>query len=118
MALVKFQSPCTWIVTGMTGSGKTTWLYNLLKSKETMFEEPPKKIIYCYSIWTKLFDDMEKNLDIEFVQGMPQPDKIKEIFDGHHHIICLDDLQHEVSNSKEAESLFIQLTHHNNLRSI
>ena len=61
---------------------------------------------------------MEKNLDIEFVQGMPQPDKIKEIFDGHHHIICLDDLQQEVSNSKEAERLFTQLSHHNNLSMI
>ena len=50
MALVKFQSPSIWIMSGMTGSGKTTWLYNLLKSKDAMFEEPPKKIIYCYSI--------------------------------------------------------------------
>ena len=115
MALVKFQSPCTWIVSGMTGSGKTTWLYNLLKSKDTMFQAPPRKIIYCYSVWTKLFDDMEKKLDIEFVQGMPQPDKIKGIFDGQHHLICLDDLQQEVSNSKEAEKLFTQLSHHNNL---
>ena len=80
-----------------------------------MFEEPPKKVLYCYSIWTKLFNEMEKNLDIEFVQGMPHPDKIKDIFDGHHHIICVDDLQHEVANSKEAEKLFTQLSHHNNL---
>ena len=50
-----------------------------------------------------------------FVQGMPCPDKIKEIFDGEHHIICLDDLQHEVAISKEAEKLFTQLSHHNNL---
>ena len=115
MALVKFQSPSTWIISGMTGSGKTTWLYNLLKHKEDMFEDPPKKIIYCYSIWTKLFDDMEQNLDIEFVQGMPHPDRVKGIFDGNHHLICLDDLQHEVANSKEAEKLFTQLSHHNNL---
>ena len=71
-----------------------TWLYNLLKSKDTIFEEPPQKIIYCYSVWTKLFGDMEKNLDTEFVQGMPHPVKIKGIFDGHHHLICLDDLWH------------------------
>ena len=58
---------------------------------------------------------MEKNLDVEFVQGMPHPEKIKDIFDGHHHVICLDDLQHEVANSKEAEKLFTQLSHHNNL---
>ena len=58
---------------------------------------------------------MEKNLDIEFVQGMPQPEKIKDIFNGHHYLICLDDLQHEVSNSKEVERLFTQLSHHSNL---
>ena len=115
MALVKFESPSTWIISGMTGSGKSSWLYKLLKQKQAMFQDPPKKIIYCYSIWTKLFDDMERDLDIDFVQGMPCPDKIKEIFDGEHHIICLDDLQHEVANSREAEKLFTQLSHHNNL---
>ena len=58
---------------------------------------------------------MERDLHIDFVQGMPCPDKIKEIFDGEHHIICLDDSQHEVANSREAEKLFTQLSHHNNL---
>ena len=89
MALVKFESPSIWIISGMTGSGNTSWLYKLLKQKNLMFQEPPSKIIYCYSIWTKLFNDMEKDLDIEFVQGMPHPDKTKAIFDGKHHIICL-----------------------------
>ena len=58
---------------------------------------------------------MEKLLNIDFVQGVPHSDKIKEIFDGYHHILCLDDLEHEVSNSKEAKSLFTQLFDHNNL---
>ena len=58
---------------------------------------------------------MEKDLDIEFVQDLPNAEKIKAIYDGKHHIICLDDLQHEVANSKEAEKLFTQLSHHNNL---
>ena len=58
---------------------------------------------------------MERDLDIDFVQGMPCPVKIKEIFDGEHHIICLDDLQQEVANSREAEKLFTQLSQHNNL---
>ena len=115
MALVKFESPSTWIISGMTGSGKTTWLYKLLQCKDVMFKDPPNKIIYCYSIWTKLFDSMEKDLDIEFIQGVPDAEKIKAIYDGKHHIICLDDLQQEVANSKEAEKLFTQLSHHNNL---
>ena len=80
-----------------------------------MFDEPPEKVIYCYSIWTKLFDEMEKTLDIEFVQGMPTEEKIKDIFNGKHQMICLDDLQHEVANSTQAEKLFTQLSHHNNL---
>ena len=54
-------------MSGMTGSGKS-WLYKLFKSKETMLEKHPK-IIYCHSIWTKLFNDFEKILDIDFMQG-------------------------------------------------
>ena len=114
MALVKFESPSTWIISGMTGSGKTTWLYKLLQCKDVIFKDP-NKIIYCYSIWTKLFDSMEKDLDMEFVQGAPNAEKIKAIYDGKHHIICLDDLQQEVANSKGATKLFTQLSHHNNL---
>ena len=63
----------------------------------------------------KLFDSMEKDLDIEFIQGVPDAEKIKAIYNDKHHIICLDNLQMEVANSKEAEKLFMQLNHHNNL---
>ena len=115
MALVKFESPSTWIISGITGSGKTTWLYKLLTHKNSMFEEPPWRVMYCYSVWTKLFDDMEKNFNVEFVQGMLTSEKLKDIFDGKHHLVCLNDLQCEVANSKEAEKLLTQLSHHNNL---
>ena len=87
MDLVKFESPSTLIISGMTGSGKTTWLYKLLQCKDVIFKDPPNKIIYCYSIWTKLFDSMEKDLDMEFVQGAPNAEKIKAIYDGKHHIM-------------------------------
>ena len=56
---------------------------------------------------------MEKALDIEFMQVMCHPDTIKEIFDCKHHIICLDDSQHEGENSKEAEKVFTRLSHKN-----
>ena len=50
MALVNFESPSTWIISGMTGSGKSTLLYKLLKCKNIMFDEPPKKnyiLLFC-----------------------------------------------------------------------
>ena len=59
MALVKFESPLTWIISGMTGSGKTMWLHKHLNHKNRMFEEPPQKVTYCLC-GQKLFDDIEK----------------------------------------------------------
>ena len=115
METIKFESPSTWVVSGMTGSGKTFWLYKLLQNKDIMFVSPPNNIRYCYSVWQNVFDDMENELNVTFLEGLPSVEHIKDIFDGKHNLIYLDDLQHEVSNNKEIEKLFTQLSHHNNL---
>ena len=49
---------------------------------------------------------------------MPNSEKLKDIHDNEHHFVCLDDLQHEVANSKETEKLFTQFSRHNNLNMI
>ena len=113
MEAVKFTFPANWCVSGATGCGKTFWVYKLLQNKESLFQKPPLKVLYCYSIWQPIFDVMEKELGVIFYKGLPT---LEELMDfgrtKEHKLICLDDLQQEVVNSKTIEKLFTQLCHH------
>ena len=43
--------PFTGMVAGMTGSGKTVWVQSLLQQAQTVIDQPPERIIWCYSQW-------------------------------------------------------------------
>ena len=43
--------PFTCMVAGMTGSGKTVWVQSLLQQTQTVIDQPPERIIWCYSQW-------------------------------------------------------------------
>ena len=113
MEEIRIVHPANWIISGMTGSGKTFWVYNLLLNKKHVFIKPPVKVLYCYSIWQPLFDEMEKTLNITFYKGIPSYKDILEFSNnGDHNMIILDDLQQEVVGDKVIEKLFTQMCHH------
>ena len=109
---------CTSIaVTGATCSGKTFWVYRLLRHKDEMFENPPEKVLYCYGIYQPLFGEMEKELPfITFHQGLPSTADIEELSNLNScNLICLDDLMESVTSSSEMETLFVKGMHHRHL---
>lgn len=110
------KSPATIIVSGVTGSGKTTLVYKLMKERETLFENPVKKILYCYYVDQPLFHEMGENLDsIEFLNQLPDESRIMEFTkDGEHNLIILDDMIGQVVKSSKTEDLITKLSHHRN----
>ena len=64
-----FYSPTTIMISGATGSGKTSLLHRILKCKDEMFTVRPKKILYCYGAYQSLFGEMERDLGVEFHEG-------------------------------------------------
>ena len=116
-SLVPFE-PCSSImVCGPTGSGKTRWTYKFMQYSQGMYEQdPPQKIMYCYSVYQPLFDEMEKAIPkIIFHEGVPTKDTIEEFADGSHALIVLDDLQSQVITNPDMELLFTQGCHHQRL---
>ena len=76
-------------------------------------EDSPHKVMYCCGVYQPLFDDMEDNLThFTMHQGLPTLAEIEEFADGKHALICLDDMMHQVLDSKEMELLFTQTCHH------
>lgn len=109
MSLIKFHSPCTFILSGCTSSGKSTFVRKLLHNLDA-FDVAPKKIFYFYGVYQPVFESMS---NAECIQGLPQD--FEEYLDANEHrLAIIDDLQEEVASSKAVENLFTRESHHRN----
>ena len=109
--LLPFKSPFSISISGTTGSGKTTWIFKLLKNKDDMIEPAPVQIFYFYGIWQDLYADMEEKLSyVSFQEGLPTMEVVKSM--SANSLIVLDDLAHLLYSNKEMELLFSQVSHH------
>ena len=64
------RQPASVIVAGPSGSGKSELVEKLLK-ENTLFDPPPKKIVYCYDRWQPRFDRMKRQSNVLFYKGLP-----------------------------------------------
>jgi hypothetical protein len=113
-----FEAGCTHILSGQSGSGKTQFIYKLLRNAQTMFgDQPPQVIRYYYGIWQPTFDRMKAEIpNISFHEGIPTEEELLEFTKpGVHTLICLDDVMHIASNSSVVELIFTRLSHHRTL---
>lgn len=112
--LIPFHSHASFCLSGTTNSGKTTWIQKLIRYRQVMFATPPDRVVYCYGIWQKAFEEMERreNTDLSFQQGLPTPDLWEE---SEHTLLILDDLAREVVSNPEMEKIFTRGTHHKGL---
>jgi hypothetical protein len=114
MIALPFHCPVSFSVSGTTSAGKTTWIFKLLKNKETMLQPPPVNVLYCYGIWQELFEQMGKDMKfITFHEGLPQRQTVEALEPGS--MIILDDLSHLLFNNMDMELLFSQISHHKKL---
>lgn len=120
-SLLPFKPCSSMILSGCSGSGKSSWTFKLLKHAHLMYEgEAPKNILYCYSIHQPLYDEMEQTLsNFTLHQGLPTQSTIEEFSrKREHNIIVVDDLMDQVICSPEMSLLFTQGCHHLRLSTI
>ena len=110
-----FISGSTHLVIGQSGSGKTQFIYRILKNKDTMFgEHPPKTVLFYYGIWQDAYEQMRREIKgIKFQEGLPTESELLKLTDpSEHTVIILDDVQHLAANSQVVELIFTRLSHH------
>ena len=109
--------PFTAIVAGMTGSGKTVWVQNLIRHSSQVIQPPPQRVVWSYAQWQPAYDDMLKSIPgIEFVKGIPHDIDEDWYFDPKiNNMMIIDDQMTETSNDKRIMNLFTKGSHHRNL---
>lgn len=116
-SLLKFESPTSIFIAAPRGSGKTVFTKNILKHANGMFKTPISKIFFCYSMWQKIYNEMENEIaDIQFYKGLPTMDILNEwgAVEGHK-IIVFDDLMMKGVESEELVQLMCVGSHHVNI---
>ena len=95
---LKFVHPFTSIVSGMSTSGKTTFVKRLLKNWEVIILSDIKhlNILWCYAEDESRFSDKFTNASITFHKGIPNLNDINKYKPN---IIVIDDLMDEIDST-------------------
>lgn len=115
-SLVKFESPTSIFIAGPSSSGKTMMTKIFLKNAAGMFKEPPSCIFFCYTIWQKVYDEIQsESKNIQFHQGLPSLEDLNNWGDIEgHKILVLDDLMMRGADSEELVHMMCVGSHHSN----
>ena len=109
--------PFTCMVAGMTGSGKTVWVQSLLQQAQTVIDQPPERIIWCYSQWQNAYTQLLMMIPtIEFVKGIPESLENDTYLDVNiRNLIVIDDQMIEAGKDNRIVNLFTKGSHHRSL---
>ena len=108
------NAPCTAIISGPTGFGKTTFTLNLLTNLEEMFTKPINKIYYFYGVWQSCFESFTGD-KLVYLQELPTKERINSLTNGDHNLAIIDDMQITALNDPFIANLFCRDSHHKNL---
>ncbi|MEO1263987.1 MAG: hypothetical protein AAFZ15_34595 [Bacteroidota bacterium] len=119
--IVPFEVPVSIIISGPSQCGKTTWLVELLKHKDTMFSQKIEKVMLIYEIWHPLYESLETYLPgIEFSNRIPSREEI-DLFcpdDSTHNLIVFDDQISNMASCKHFSDFFLILCNNRKLSCI
>lgn len=111
---LKFQHPCTALVVGGTGCGKSYLMKQLLEKREQMFNTHFDEIIYFYTEWQEIFENLSTEHHIVFRQDLPMLDDFPRGSGAK--LLVIDDFMDQIkTHQNEFLKFFIKGSHHRNL---
>ena len=105
------------LLCGPSGCGKSSMVFKMLKNLEEAMSVVPDNIVFFYSCWQSLYNEMQKEIkNISFIDRLPDSFEECDLFDeGNNHLIIIDDLMAESSGSLQILKLFTMFRHHKRL---
>ncbi|KAM7406688.1 hypothetical protein PAMP_001045 [Pampus punctatissimus] len=112
----RLQHPFSLIVSGPSNSGKTYFVKMLIENVEKCISQKIDNIVYIYSCWQPLYDELLKLRDVKFVEGLPLSLCDDSLLPIHkNNLLIIDDLMNDASNNVEVQNVFTKYVHHRNL---
>jgi hypothetical protein len=115
----RFRNPSSFIVAGVSRSGKTTWVLNLLRNIDVLFVDPRCKqnIHFFYNEWQPSYESfVNEKIVSSWVNKMPSSEDVKKATalytEKGGSVIVIDDYAQQLD--KEIVELFSVLCHHTN----
>jgi hypothetical protein len=114
---VRFKPYSKYLLCGSSRSGKTTFVYKMLKYAQEMFVSPPSYTLFYYAAWQDLYAKMSKEqLVQEWKNECPDNDYIIKLaaehkVNGGGLLVVIDDLLSQIG--KDTANLFQVFARHN-----
>lgn len=117
----QIAQPFCLALAGSSSSGKSHFLFNLVKHRKHLFAEPFHRIIYCHptepdlspgSYWSNL---KKEYANIEFCIGLPSLTKLDLHSNRLHTLLMMDDLMVQALQSPDILEFATQHSHHRNI---
>ena len=119
----KILTPARIIITGPTMSGKSHFIYQLIKFRDIVFESSFEQIIYClppnslnlHIDFVNALHDVCSNLSLIIIEDMPDLEALKLDANKRPKLLVIDDLMRKALNSSTFEDIITQKSHHANI---
>lgn len=111
---VRFKTPFTSLLAGPSQSGKSSFVFNFLRTRHELMDMPTSNIIYFYSQWQQSFSVFEKEgIVTKWINELPTLDMLKEETEAYKEaegsIVIVDDFMQQVNG--DISDLFTVLCH-------
>lgn len=115
----RLQHPFSLVVSGPSNCGKTYFVKDVIENAAKVISHNIDNIVYIYSCWQPLYDQLLRVRDINFVNGLPESlcdDTLLPT--DKNNLLIIDDLMNDASNNLEVQNVFTKYVHHRNLSCI
>jgi len=115
----RFQHPFSLVVSGPSNCGKTFFVKDIIANAERVISHHFENVVYIYSCWQPLYDQLLQIRNINFVNGLPESlcDDVL-LPPAKNNLLIIDDLMNDASNNIEVQNVFTKYVHHRNLSCI
>ena len=86
---LKLENPCSIVISGASGTGKTNLVVRLIDHVQEMFSNSMKRIVFFYEVWQTSYEAYLQK--VEFLRGLPTEEFLKQAKD---YLIILDNQMH------------------------